>query len=220
VQTTVSILITKNADLTYTIVSGDSANAAGWVKLAGAWDYIDSFSSLKNLLMNEISDHLPVYSWGPYVQRAFELMADGYSLASTMHADTVDGVVEQLTDECDVPEHLIGHLALVAPIHVGASGGRRLRRISEVAVLEPLGGSYDRCTIAQWRPQDDEFDVLATPAQINAIARRLRMDDASFLESLGHRERFLDELLRDGADGIDDVQERILAFSGHAASRP
>lgn len=172
------------------------------------------------LLMNEISDHLPVYSWGPYVQRAFELMADGYSLASTMHADTVDGVVEQLTDECDVPEHLIGHLALVAPIHVGASGGRRLRRISEVAVLEPLGGSYDRCTIAQWRPQDDEFDVLATPAQINAIARRLRMDDASFLESLGHRERFLDELLRDGADGIDDVQERILAFSGHAASRP
>ncbi len=72
------------------------------------------------ILINEISDHLPVYSWGPYVQRAFELMGEGYSLASTMHADTVDGVIEQLTEECDVPERLVGHLALVVPIFVGA----------------------------------------------------------------------------------------------------
>ncbi len=48
------------------------------------------------LLINEISDHLPVYSWGPYVQREFELAAEGYSLMSTMHSETVDGVIEQL----------------------------------------------------------------------------------------------------------------------------
>lgn len=171
------------------------------------------------LLVNEISDHLPVYSWGPYVQRAFELLADGYSLASTMHADTVDGVIEQLVEECDVPKRLVGNLALVAPIHVGGAGGRRIRRVSEVAVLEPLAGGYDRCDIARWRPGDDTFDVLATPAQINAIARRLGMDDAAFLDGVTRRERFLEELLRDGADEIDDVQARILAFSGHAAPR-
>lgn len=171
------------------------------------------------MLVNEISDHLPVYSWGPYVQRAFELMGEGYSLASTMHANTVDGVVEQLVEECDVPERLVGHLALVVPIHVGASGGRRIRRVREVAVLEPLAGGFDRCTIASWRPADDGFDVLTTPAQVNAIARRLGMDDAEFLDALTRRERFLEDLLRDGADEIDDVQARILAFSGPAASK-
>ena len=100
-----------------------------------------------------------------------------------------------------------------------ASGGRRIRRVSEVAVLEPLARGYDRCTIASWRPADDAFDVLTTPAQINAIARRLGIDDAAFLDGLARRERFLEELLRDGADEIDDVQARILAFSGHPAPR-
>ena len=172
------------------------------------------------LLVNEISDHLPVYSWGPYVLRAFELLADGYSLASTMHADTVDGVIEQLVEECDVPERLVGHLALVVPIHVGASGGRRIRRVSDVTVLEPLAAGYDRCTIARWRHADDAFDVLTTPAQINAIARRLGMDDAAFFDALAVRERFLEDLLRDGADEIDDVQARIRAFSGNLARKP
>jgi hypothetical protein len=171
------------------------------------------------LLVNEISDHLPVYSWGPYVQRAFELVAEGYSLASTMHASTVEGVVEQLVEECDVPERLIGNLAFVVPMHVGASGGRRIRRVSEVAVLEPLAASYDRCTVACWRATDDAFDVLTTPAQIDAVARRLGMDDAAFLDALGLRERFLEELLRDGTDDIDEVQTRVLAFSTDAARR-
>jgi type IV secretory pathway ATPase VirB11/archaellum biosynthesis ATPase len=129
------------------------------------------------ILINEISDHLPVYSWGPYVQRAFELMGEGYSLASTMHADTVDGVIAQLTEECDVPERLVGHLALVVPIFVGASGGRRIRRVSEVTVLEPLGPGYDRHSVARWRRIRIE---TCWARRINAPARR--RGDGAFME--------------------------------------
>ncbi len=167
------------------------------------------------ILINEISDHLPVYSWGPYVQRAFELMAEGYSLASTMHADTVEGVIEQLTQENDVPAANIGQLALVAPIFVGGSGGRRMRRISEIAVLEPLGSSYDRHSVVRWRRDDDAFDVLSTPAQINAAARRLGLEEHELLEQIQRRERFIEELVRDGISDIDDVQRRVLTFSGY-----
>lgn len=167
------------------------------------------------ILINEISDHLPVYSWGPYVQRAFELMAEGYALASTMHADTVEGVIEQLTEECDVPPRLIGHLSFVVALHIGLRDGRRIRRVAEVGVLEPLGDGYERHSVARWQPETDAFDVLQTPAEINAVARRLAMDDDEFTRELRRREDFVDQLLREGVDGIDDVQRRIFEFAGY-----
>lgn len=167
------------------------------------------------IMVNEISDHLPVYSWGPYVQKAFELAADGYTLASTMHAETVEGVIEQLTDECDVPEGNIGHLAFVAPMFVGHRDGARVRRVSEVAVLEPLAKSFDRHTIAKWNPDADTFDILTTPAQINAAARRLGMEDDEFLDELGKRQQFLESLMHDNVASMDDVQLKVLRFSGY-----
>ena len=167
------------------------------------------------LLVNEISDHLPVYSWGPYVQRAFELMGEGYTLASTLHAETVDGVIEQLTDECDVPPQHIGRLAFVVPMFVGNRGGQRLRRVSEVAVLEPLGAGYDRHSIARWKTDEDTYDILTTPAEINAAARRLGMEDDDFIREVAAREQFIDSLIRDGVTAIDDVHERVARYSGY-----
>ena len=168
------------------------------------------------LMVNEISDHLPVYSWGPYVRQAFELMGDGYALLSTMHAETVEGVIEQLTDENDVPVAHIGRLAFVVPMFVGAGAdGRRIRRVSEVAVLEPLGGSYDRHTVARWHAADDRFEALTTPAQINAAARRLRMTDDELMEALHTREAFLTRLLADDVSEMEAVQRRVLEFSGY-----
>jgi hypothetical protein len=168
------------------------------------------------LLVNEISDHLPVYSWGPYVQHAFELIGEGYTLASTLHAETVDGVIEQLVDECDVPEGHVGRLAFIVPMFVGARGGQRVRRVSEVAVLEPLGAGYDRHSIVRWRPDDDAYDILSTPAEVNAAARRLGFDDdEEFMHELARREQFIDSLLSENVSAIDDVQERVFRFMGH-----
>ncbi len=167
------------------------------------------------LLVNEISDHLPVYSWGPYVQREFELAAEGYSLMSTMHSETVDGVIEQLVDECDVPVSNIGHLALVVPMYVGASGGRRIRRVSEVAVLEPLGASYDRHSIARWQQETDTYEVLTTPAEMNALARRLGMEDDELIHALTKREELIETLLREEVTSIEDVQARVFAAEGY-----
>lgn len=40
------------------------------------------------LLINEISPHLPIYLWGPGVQRALELRKAGHTLLATAHART------------------------------------------------------------------------------------------------------------------------------------
>jgi hypothetical protein len=74
------------------------------------------------IMVNEMSDHLPVYSWGPYVVRAFELLGDGYSLCTTMHADDAAGVVEQLVEDNDVPREHVGRLTFIVPLHVSTGG--------------------------------------------------------------------------------------------------
>ena len=167
------------------------------------------------ILVNEMSDHLPVYSWGPYVQKAFELMRDGYSVASTVHADTVDGVIEQLTEECDVPAANLGHLSFVIPMFVGSRDGRRIRRVSEVAVLEPLGAGYDRHSIAKWDAAADTYEMLTTPAQVNAAARRLKMEDGELIGRLAEREQFLEGLIRDDVTAMDEVQARVFTHAGY-----
>jgi hypothetical protein len=162
-----------------------------------------------------MSDHLPVDSWGPYVHLAFDLLPDGYSQASTMHADTVEGVIEQLMDECDVPPRDVGYLSFVIPMFVGVRDGRRLRRISEVAALEPLGASYDRHTLVRWSPESDTWEILTTPAQVNAAARRLRMEDEELIHALAERKQFIESLLREDVTAIDEVQRRVFEHAGY-----
>ena len=106
-------------------------------------------------------------------------------------------------------------LRVTLPLLARKPEGRRVRRVSDIAVLEPLGTSYDRCSIAGWRRDGDTFDALRTPAEIDATARRLRLKDHELLEALHEREQFLTELLESGVSDMGEVQRRVFAFRGY-----
>jgi hypothetical protein len=42
------------------------------------------------MLINEMSDHLPIYVWGRNARGALQLAGRGYGLGGTMHADSLD----------------------------------------------------------------------------------------------------------------------------------
>lgn len=155
-----------------------------------------------------MSDHLPVYSWGPYVVRTFELLGEGYSLCTTVHAETVEGVLEQLTEDNGVPREQLAQLTFVVPLVIGQRDGESIRRVRDVAVIEADG--VDR--IATWDEKRDEFTVLDSPEQRMLLARRLRMDAAWFEQELSEREAFLQKLLADGVSEIELVQAAVEAF--------
>ncbi len=48
------------------------------------------------LLVNEMSDHLPIYVWGPNARAALRLAGSGYGIGATMHADSLDEAVDCL----------------------------------------------------------------------------------------------------------------------------
>jgi hypothetical protein len=51
------------------------------------------------MLVNEMSDHLPIYVWGPNARGALQLAGNGYGIGATMHADSLDEALGTLRDE-------------------------------------------------------------------------------------------------------------------------
>ena len=163
------------------------------------------------ILVNEMSDHLPVYTWDEYARRAFELLAEGYSLATTMHADTVGGILAQLEGELRIPRRQIANLTFIVPLHVSYTSSMR-RRVQQVAFLRPNGDDLTLSTIARWERECDGFEVLSDAGQRDAFARWAGLSEQGLDSELERREAFLRRLLDEGTISIPDVNAAIERF--------
>jgi len=168
------------------------------------------------MLVNEMSDHLPVYTWDGYARRAFELMAEGYSLATTVHADTVDEVLAILRDEIGVPPDQIAKLTFIAPLHLGyspAGTDSARRRVSEVAFLQPDGGDgLTYRSIVRWDADKDSFTILEAEEDREALAGWCGISTETLLSEMDKREAFLTRLVENGMSSIPEVNAAIERF--------
>lgn len=167
------------------------------------------------ILVNEISDELPVYSWGPYVVRVFELLAEGYPLGSTMHADTVEETIALLEEELGVPRRHLAHLTFIATVGMAHAGGRIRRRINEVALLGAGEGADDDLSVipvSSWDAEDDSFRVLKRRESAGAVARTLGLPVVQLRREMGRRGRFLEGLVRDGVLDQMAVHDAIAQY--------
>src|SRR2546428_2976569 len=72
----------------------------GWSE---TFDFLQQTEAAQTLLLvNELSSHLPVYLWGPKAVRLFNTLERGYALGSTLHADSAEEALAQLTGELGV----------------------------------------------------------------------------------------------------------------------
>ena len=66
----------------------------------GWWEEYDWLDEIPEgtgyLLINEMSDHLPIYVWGRAARGALELAGRGWGMGATMHADSLPEALEQL----------------------------------------------------------------------------------------------------------------------------
>lgn len=170
------------------------------------------------ILVNEMSDHIPVYTWDGYARRAFELLSGGYRLATTMHADTVEGVISQLEGDLGIPPEHVGHLTFIVPMHIGRRE-RVIRRITEVAFLEPNGDGYSISTAATWDRADDSFRLFENPDVREAFARWARLTVQELEAEIGQRAGFLRTLSRTGVREIPQVNAAIEGYYQRSAGR-
>jgi len=171
------------------------------------------------ILINEMSDHIPVYTWDNNARRAFELLAEGYALATTMHDETVEGVIRQLRDDLSIPPQQIARLTFIIPMFLGRLGHPSasprmgmMRRLQEVAFLQPDGDAIRTTTIASWDLNSDSFNVLPQQEHREVFGQWAGLSVESLDAELGKREGFLMTLLNTGVSAIPEVNQAIESF--------
>ena len=163
------------------------------------------------LLINEMSDHIPVYTWDNNAREAFHLLSNGYSLASTMHDNDVPGVIRQLEQDLRIPRSHIANLTFIAPMHVGHRDVP-IRRVTEVAFLQPNGDDLSIGQLAAWDETVDVFTLFPDENARRAYAEWTGLPDAELSAQIERREQFLRDLIDEDTTGIPEVNEAIEAF--------
>jgi hypothetical protein len=150
------------------------------------------------VLANEVSDHLRIYMWGHSARALLALPADGFAVATSCHADTIDDVMTMLTSDLRVPSADLRRLGVI--VNIGLVGGDwpPLRRFLSVHFIFPDGGEDERWGVslqrlAEWQDGDDSF-AHADAATLAALAAALGMDAAELEMSIARRMAALEPL--------------------------
>jgi len=164
------------------------------------------------ILVNEMSDHIPVYTWDQNARRAFELLSDGYRLATTMHDHTAEGVLSQLERDLSIPKRHLANLTFVVPMFIGRDNGRIVRRIEELVYVEPKGDAYKLTRIAKWERDTDSFSMFADDNAKRAFAAWAKLSPEALDQQITERAGFLEALRNTGANSIPEVNTAIESY--------
>jgi flagellar protein FlaI len=115
------------------------------------------------LVAAELSDHLPVYTWGAAARLAVRAASIGYGLAATIHADSLDEVFDELRrPPVGLTDDELSHVGLVLVL---MRLGRDRRRVVAAHYVRPVSrdahGHVQRlgpAVLATWDPQPDRFE--------------------------------------------------------------
>lgn len=164
------------------------------------------------ILVNEMSDHIPVYTWDQHARRCFELLTEGYRLATTMHDHTAEGVLGQLERELSIPKRQLAQLTFVVPMFIGRSNGRIVRRIEEIAMMQPKGDGYTLARLATWERETDTFSLLTDDNAKRAFAAWAKLSPEALDQQITERAGFLEALRNTGATAIPEVNNAIESY--------
>lgn len=161
------------------------------------------------ILINEISDHLSTYLWGPPVQRAFSLLREGYALAGTMHANHAEECLWQLHYGCGVPADDLARCDLILTMTV-EPGRRRVAQLFALAPGAPI------VLLASWDRSNDAYVVLENDDARSRAAAVIEATPSALAAEIQRRASWLTALTATDANAPDDIAAAIDAF--HSAS--
>ncbi|WP_226012925.1 type II/IV secretion system ATPase subunit [Halomicrobium salinisoli] len=133
----------------------------------------------------------------------FQAMNTGHTTFSTMHADSVQTVINRLENEpINVPRPMVQSLDVLCVQVLARSGDERVRRAKTLAEIEGIDqrtGELDYSNAYAWEPTEDRF-TDSNSDLLDEIRRERGWSQSELLGELNDRKRFLQYLRREGID--------------------
>jgi flagellar protein FlaI len=131
----------------------------------------------------------------------FQAMNTGHTTLSTMHADSVQTVINRLENEpINVPRPMVQSLDVLVVQTLARFGGERVRRASELAEIEGIDqrtGELDYAGAYTWNATDDTFRE-GNRNLMDEIRRERGWSKQELLREMRRRRRFLKYLWDEG----------------------
>jgi len=185
----------------------------GWVE---TFDYLKQTAPERTILLgNELSSHLPVYLWGPKAVKVFETLRRGYAIGSTLHADSADEAIAQLTGELGVAPQDLARVDLLMVMRIYATvSGQYARRVVSLHRLTPREGSGLRLLpLLEHRERSDDHEHNED-AELELAAKRRHEEVDAVAAELERRTQFLCDLLQRRNREIPDVRAALAEYRG------
>ena len=194
----------------------------GW---AETFDYVRQCDPRSTLLLaNELSSHLPVYLWGPKAVEVFRTLRKGFALASTLHADSAEEAVAQLTGELGVDPADLARVDLLLVMRVYRAGDRYgpiVRRVVSVDRLVATAAGVAPVPLVTWDARRDahEHDEAA---ELELLCRRAGPSGSveALTAELERRAEHLRALRDAGTFGIGEVREALARYQDGSSEDP
>jgi len=136
----------------------------------------------------------------------FQAMNTGHTTFSTMHADSVQTVINRLENEpINVPRPMVTSLDILWVQVLGRSGEERVRRAKTIAEIEGIDqrtGELDYSNTYSWHSTDDTFSENNSEL-LEEIREERGWSQSELLTELRNRRRFL-KYLQD--NGVNDYR--------------
>jgi hypothetical protein len=173
------------------------------------------------LVATDLSDDLPAHTWGKAARIAVRATSIGYGLAATMHAESLDGVFDELRrPPVGLIDDELSHLGVVVILR--RPDGLR-RRVVAAHYVRPVSrdahGHVQRlgpAVLATWDPVADRLEHFGWGV-VPELATRVGRRAGDFELEADARRGFLDGLVAAGRTDPVGVRESIAEYRATTA---
>lgn len=164
-------------------------------------------------LCNEVSDHLPIYMWGRIARRYLTLPSKGYRVATSVHADTINDVMQMYSQDLHLAPEDIRRLGLIINIGlVGRTYPPRRRWFSTHFVTPQADSKHPDAVVptplSLWNEFDDTFEH-ADQSTLDELATYVGVTTQEFNKALQLRVECLQDISQGSGIGSHEMFDAV-----------
>lgn len=146
----------------------------------------------------------------------FQAMATGHLGMCTVHAESVEAVINRLQSEpMNIPKPLIAMTNIIMVMARTEIGGRPVRRVnitSEIAEFNPKTADIITEDIFRWNPKEDNFVSSGRSATLERYVKKFGIDEEEVGRELHRRKTVLEWMVHKGIRRYIEVSNIIREY--------